>query len=123
MSRILVIDDEDLVREVIVEILEREGYDVVGAETPQEALALLEEGNVCLIVSDIIMPGLSGFELLETVRARQPGLPVIFVTGAGTEENLAEALARGAYTVIVKPFSHAELRAAIAAERARGLAP
>jgi DNA-binding NtrC family response regulator len=122
MSRILVIDDEELVRNVILEMLEREGYDVVDADSPEQAFVRLEDPAVSLVISDIIMPGLSGLDLLTEVRSRRPGLPVILVTGAGTDENLAEAVVRGAYAVIVKPFSRAELRAVVAAERARSIA-
>jgi DNA-binding NtrC family response regulator len=115
MSRILVIDDENVIRELMREILERAGYETVGAETPERALALLEEQDVAVVVSDIVMPGLSGLDLLVEVRARRPSLPVILVTGAGTDDNLSEASARGAHGLVIKPFTHAELQSAVAA--------
>jgi two-component system NtrC family response regulator len=119
VSRILVIDDEHVIRELMREILERAGYETVGAETPERAFALLEEQDVALVVSDIVMPGLSGLELLVEVRARRPNLPVILVTGAGTDENLREASARGADGLVIKPFTHAELQGAVAAALAQ----
>jgi putative two-component system response regulator len=119
VNRVLVIDDEAVVRDLMVEILERAGYEVVGAETAERALQLLNE--VSVVVSDIVMPGLTGIELLDEVRNRRPSMPVVLVTGAGTYENLSEAVARGVDGFVMKPFSHAELQRAVTAaiERAR----
>jgi DNA-binding NtrC family response regulator len=114
VSRILVIDDEHVIRELMREILELGGYETVGAETPERALALLDEEDISLVVSDIVMPGSSGLELLGAVRATHPDLPVVLVTGAGTDENVNEAVARGADGVVIKPFSHADLQSAVA---------
>lgn len=115
MSRIVVLDDEEVVRAVIVEMLRHSGYDPIGFESPREAVELaVGDPAVTLVISDLTMPGFSGFELLRELQERRPGLPVVLVTGAGTEENLAEAAALGAAAVIVKPFSHAELRAVVA---------
>jgi putative two-component system response regulator len=119
VNRVLVIDDEAVVRDLMVEILERAGYDVVGAETAGRALELVD--GVSVVVSDILMPGLTGIELLDEVRRRRPSMPVVLVTGAGTYENLSDAVARGADGFVMKPFSHADLQRAVAAaiERAR----
>jgi putative two-component system response regulator len=114
MTRVLVIDDEEVIRGLMREILERAGYETIGAETAEQALSLLEEQDVSLVVSDIVMPGLTGLEVLEEVRARRPSLPVILVTGAGTYENLSEAVTRGANGLVIKPFSHADLQNAVA---------
>jgi putative two-component system response regulator len=114
VTRILVIDDEDVIRQLMREILERAGYDTIGAETAERALALLDAEDVTLVVSDIVMPGLTGLELLEELRERRPSLPVILVTGAGTYENLSEAVTRGASGLVIKPFSHADLQNAVA---------
>ena len=96
MSRILVIDDEDVIRGLVAEILESGGHDVTSAESAERALELLEESDFDLVVSDVIMPGLSGLELLEAVRASRASLPVVLVTGAGTYDTLSQALTRGA---------------------------
>ena len=121
MSRVLVIDDEKVIRELMCEILERAGYETIGAGTADDALVLLTDNEIGLVVSDIVMPGLTGLELLGEVRARRPSLPVILVTGAGTYENLSQAVTRGADGLVIKPFSHAELQNAVATalERAR----
>ncbi|HEY6961937.1 MAG TPA: response regulator [Gaiellaceae bacterium] len=114
MSRILVIDDEDIIRMLVVEILEAAGHTVVDAASAEQALTLLEDGEFDLVVSDVIMPGLSGLELLEAVNVRRASLPVVLVTGAGTYETLNRALTRGAAGLVTKPFAHAELQAAVA---------
>jgi putative two-component system response regulator len=122
MSHILVIDDEGVIRDLMMEILESAGHDVTGAETAERALALLDEDHhdFDLVISDVVMPGLSGLELLETIRAKRASLPVVLVTGAGTYDTLSQALTRGAAGLITKPFAHAELKeaAAHALERA-----
>jgi putative two-component system response regulator len=114
MTRILVIDDEDVIRMLVMEILETAGYAVTGAESAERALQLLGKTEFDLVVSDVVMPGLSGLELLELVRERHASLPVVLVTGAGTYETLSQALTRGAAGLVTKPFAHADLRAAVA---------
>jgi two-component system response regulator AtoC len=114
MKRVLVLDDERIVRELICEILARAGYHVVSAEKPEAALALVEADAFDLLVTDVVMPGLSGLDVLERVKAVRPELPVVVVTGAGTDQNLATAVERGAAAAITKPFTHAELREAVA---------
>jgi putative two-component system response regulator len=114
VSRILVIDDEDIIRSLMLEILESVGHEVIGAETAERALGLLEESEFDLIVSDVVMPGLSGLELLGAVRERRASLPVVLVTGAGTYETLSQALTRGAAGLVTKPFAHEELQTAVA---------
>ena len=113
MTRILVIDDEAVVRDVMAEILESSGYDVAVAETAERGLELLDTCDPEIVVSDIQMPGLSGLDLLDAVRARRASLPVVLVTGAGTYNILTEALAQGAAGLLTKPFSHAQLVEAV----------
>jgi len=109
MTRILVIDDEAIVRNVMAEILESSGYEVAVAETAERGLELLDSCDPDILVSDILMPGLSGLELLDAVRARRASLPVVLVTGAGTYDILTKALAQGAAGLVTKPFSHTQL--------------
>jgi putative two-component system response regulator len=114
VSRILVIDDELVIRLLVIEILEAAGHEVAGADSAEQALTLLDDDEFDLVVSDVIMPGLSGLELLEAVRERRASLPVVLVTGAGTYETLSQALTRGAAGLVTKPFAHAELQSAVA---------
>jgi putative two-component system response regulator len=112
-ERVLVIEDEAIVRGLIVEVLQDAGFETVEADRAEAGLELLAQNSVSLVISDIVMPGLSGLELLETVRAAHPSLPVVLVTGAGTYGNLTQALAGGASGIVVKPFTHADLVAAV----------
>jgi putative two-component system response regulator len=114
MSRVLVIDDEAVIRDLMCEILESGGYEVEGVGAFERALSLIERHEFEAVVSDIIMPGCSGLDLLESIHRRRPSLPVILVTGAGTYENLSQALARGAAGLVTKPFTHAALQSAVA---------
>jgi cyclic di-GMP phosphodiesterase len=114
VTRILVIDDDAVIRDLMSEILREAGYDVVAAATAAEVAEHLTNSEVDLVVSDIVMPELSGLELLEAVRVHRPSLPVLLVTGADTYENLSEALTRGADGLVSKPFTHAALRDAVA---------
>jgi putative two-component system response regulator len=113
VSRILVIDDEPIIRNLMVEILELDGHEVVSADTAGSAVELLgERDDFDLVVSDVVMPDLSGLELLEAVRAKHASLPVLLVTGAGTYDTLSQALTRGAAGLVTKPFTHVELQQA-----------
>jgi putative two-component system response regulator len=114
MSNVLVIDDEHVIRELVMEILESAGHVVTGADSAERALTLLETKDFDLVVSDVVMPGLSGLELLEAVRAHTASLPVVLVTGAGTYDTLSQALTRGAAGLVTKPFAHKDLQAAVA---------
>jgi putative two-component system response regulator len=113
-ERVLVIDDEPVALEVMAEILAVAGYDVVLAFDAGTALRrLADDEGIALVVSDIVMPGLSGIELLGHVHELRPSLPVVVVTGAATEDNLGDALAAGADGLVVKPFRHATLHRAV----------
>jgi cyclic di-GMP phosphodiesterase len=108
VSRILVIDDEPILRALMRETLEQAGYETVGAGDAERALALLEDETISLVVSDIVLPRLSGIELLETVQRTRPSLPVLLVTGVDSHANLTGALAGGAAGLVAKPFSPSE---------------
>src|SRR2546423_9861194 len=76
----------------------------------EAALEALGDPSLALVVSDIVMPGLSGLELLAAVRRRRPNLPVVLVTGRATHGTVSAALAGGADGLVMKPFSHPELQ-------------
>jgi putative two-component system response regulator len=111
---VLVIDDEAVIRMLVVEILEAAGHEVVAAEHAERALELLDQDAFDLVVSDVVMPGLSGLELLDIVRQRRASLPIILVTGAGTYDTLSQALTHGAAGLVTKPFAHVDLQNAVA---------
>jgi len=96
-------------------MLARSGFAPIEASAFDDAMRLIDDPEVRLVVSDIVMPGPSGFELTEAVRQRRPSVPVLLITGAGTDRNLSEALARGAAGLIAKPFTMSELNHAVSA--------
>src|SRR4026209_1830594 len=104
-SRILVIDDEAGNRDSMRRTLEYEGYQFVGAATGQEGLALIERDPPDLVFLDIKMPGMDGLEVLDRIKASNPGVPVVMVSGHGTAQNAFEARDKGASGFIEKPFS------------------
>ena len=112
---VLVVDDEDVVRDLMVEILVRAGFAAEGAATAEEALEMVDDGEVGVVVTDALMPYFSGFELVQELMRRRPQLPVIVATGATTDQTFVEARAAGARDVLTKPFTHAELVEAVRA--------
>ncbi|MGE3508350.1 MAG: response regulator, partial [Vicinamibacterales bacterium] len=104
-ARILVIDDEAAIRDSLRMMLEYEGYEVLGAATGQEGLALAERESPDLVVLDVKMPGMDGIEVLDRLRAMADALPVIVVSGHGTISTAVEATKKGAFDFIEKPFA------------------
>ncbi len=115
MSKILVIDDEPVVRELTVEILRRSGYKPHGVPSAKHALELLEQEPFDLVVSDVVMPEMTGVEFLYELRRHRPDLPVVLMTGGSKEpERTTRAVELGATQLLYKPFSQDELNAAVA---------
>ena len=109
-------DDEPAVRDLTVEILRRSGYAPHGVPTARQALDLLDEEQFDLVVSDVVMPGMTGVELLYELRGRQPYMPVILMTGGSKEpERTTKAVELGAVGLLYKPFSYAELNEIVTA--------
>lgn len=105
MAKVLIADDEVYMRLLMQQILELAGYDVLLAEDGTMALGLLAEyPEVQLLILDINMPSLDGFNLLKQLRAEGNTLPVIMVTARGMEEDEEQAAALGA-ALLTKPFS------------------
>jgi EAL domain-containing protein (putative c-di-GMP-specific phosphodiesterase class I)/ActR/RegA family two-component response regulator len=102
-ARVLVVDDEEALRNVIARWLTRSGYEVVVAADGTEAAAVIESGGYDVIISDVAMPGLDGVSLLRLARARDPDVPVILVTGSPHLSGAIEAMRSGAFDYLVKP--------------------
>jgi CheY-like chemotaxis protein len=110
---ILVVDDEPRILSALRRCLRREGYEILTAETPAEALAVLEVRDVQAIVSDHKMPGMSGLAFLAQAVARRPDAALLLITG-WTEEVPAEELAAlGVHTLLPKPWDDAALKTAL----------
>jgi DNA-binding response OmpR family regulator len=112
---VMVVDDDKLIRDVVRRTLEREGFHVVEASDGEEALTRSLEAPVDIAVVDIHMPKLSGYELVQQLRVRDPRLHVIMLTTAGTEAERVRGLVGGADDYVVKPFSPRELAARVLA--------
>lgn len=104
-NRILVVEDEASIRETIREYLARCGYDVRSATNGQEALALLKKDEYDLVVTDLGMPLMNGFEMMKEALKIQPLTPIVILSGQSTFENALQAIQMGAYDFITKPVT------------------
>ncbi|MDC0580256.1 sigma-54 dependent transcriptional regulator [Bacteroidia bacterium] len=103
MARILIVDDEESIRETLREILEYEGYEIEEASDGEKAISLIKKFNYDAVLSDIKMPKLDGIEVLERAKSIAPELPFIMISGHGTIETAIEATKKGAFDFINKP--------------------
>ncbi|MFA6283358.1 MAG: sigma-54 dependent transcriptional regulator [Desulfurivibrionaceae bacterium] len=104
MAEILVVDDEPSMREFLTILLDKNGHAPHAAASGAEALALLQQHQFDLIISDIRMPGLSGLALLENVKQQDLSVPVVLITAYASPEDAVLAMKNGAYDYITKPF-------------------
>ncbi len=109
-GRILVVDDERSLRELLAIVLRREGHEVLLAENGRMALAALSRGPVDLLISDIKMPDMSGVDVLRAAKGHDPGLSAIMMTAFASTETAVEAMRLGACDYLVKPFDVDELK-------------
>src|SRR5215203_216669 len=112
MTTVLVVDDEPIVREVVVRYLKREGYATLEAGDGELARIVLEAKKPDLVVLDVMLPGTDGLELCRWIRSRSE-LPVILLTARGEEADRIVGLELGADDYVTKPFSPRELAARV----------
>ncbi|WP_164013418.1 sigma-54-dependent transcriptional regulator [Pyxidicoccus trucidator] len=126
-EHILVVDDEEDIRDTLATILSLEGYDVSTASSGASAVALVEAGRFDLVISDLRMPGMDGVETLVRLKRSHPDLQVIIATGYASAETATRCLLEGAYGYISKPFDMDDLlnliRGALEAGRHKSLQP
>jgi signal transduction histidine kinase len=108
--KVVVIDDEEIVLDSCREILAGEEYEIATAPDASTGLKVVREYQPALVLVDLKMPGMSGFELLEAIRQLDPRMVSIVITGYATVESAVEAMKKGAYDFLPKPFSPDELR-------------
>jgi two-component system NtrC family response regulator len=113
MEVILVVDDDPNVCKILKGLLEHAGYAVLTAYDGDKALAIVDEREVDLVVTDLKMPGTSGMDLLTLCYERKAAVPVIVMTAYGTIEAAVASMRKGAYDFITKPFDENELLAVI----------
>ena len=109
VARILVVDDEEVIREILADFLTMEGFQVRTAEDGGSALVELSRSRFDLVLSDLKMPNMGGLELLSAIRKHTPHVVTIIMTGFGTVETAIEAMKQGAYDYVLKPFKVEEV--------------
>ena len=114
VARILVIDDNPAIVDILVTCLRGEGYGMLGAPTSDEGLKLVILSRPDLVLLDILMPGLNGIEVLKRIRSINPTTKVIIVTGNADFRLAREALELGAVAYVDKPFDLADLKRMVA---------
>jgi DNA-binding NtrC family response regulator len=108
--RILIVDDEEVLRDVLDAVLRREGFDIVAASSGEEALSVLDSSEeVDLVILDVMLPGISGIDTMRAIRISNPSLPVIIITAFSSIDGAIEAMKQGAFHYIPKPFKNEEV--------------
>ncbi|HEX8253444.1 MAG TPA: sigma-54 dependent transcriptional regulator [Thermoanaerobaculia bacterium] len=107
--RILIVDDEEVLRDVLDVMLRREGFEILTAASGEEALHVLETEDVDLVILDVMLPGISGIDTLRALRISNPSLPVIVITAFSSIDGAIEAMKYGAFHYIPKPFKNEEV--------------
>jgi two-component system, NtrC family, response regulator len=109
MDTILIVDDEKNYPLILSAVLAEEGFETLTAHSGLEALELLANSDIDLVLTDMKMPSMDGIDLLERIKQENPNLPVIVMTAHGTVEKAVEAMQKGAYNYILKPFDNDQL--------------
>lgn len=112
-AKILIIDDDTSLRRVLEYNLQEEGYQVFAAASGEDGLLMFDGERPDMVITDLKMPGISGFQVLAAVKDRSPQTPVMVITAFGAVETAVEAMKLGAYDYITKPFNRDELRLAV----------
>lgn len=105
MYNLLVVDDEEVIREGMSRILSAEGYHVDTSASGRRAIEKTQEIDFDVVITDLKMPGMDGMEVLKTIKILQPEVPVIIITGYSTVDTAVEAMKKGAFDYIAKPFT------------------
>ncbi len=105
MKRLLVVDDDYSMRMILQQAMSCNGYEVSTAKDGKSALEFIERNPVDLVITDLVMPGIDGIELMETVKRKHPGIGFLLITAYGTIERAVSAMQKGAFDFITKPFN------------------
>ncbi len=113
-KQVLIVDDEPNLRKILSAQLTRDGYDALTAEDGEQGLQMLREHHIDLVITDLKMPKVDGMTLLKRALEIEPELPVVLITAHGTIDTAVEALKRGAFDFVTKPFDKDEVRQIVA---------
>ena len=109
METVLIVDDEKNYPPILGAVLEEAGFETLMANSGAEALEVINTSDVDVVLTDMKMPAMDGMELLERIKAKDPDLPVIMMTAHGSVEKAVEAMQKGAYSYLLKPFENDRL--------------
>ncbi len=112
-SRVLVIDDDSGVLELMEAYLSRQGFQVIGVPNGEDALGTLDDTQPDLIILDLVLPGMGGLDVLRQLKQALPRIPVVMFSGHAHTRNVVEAMRRGASDFLPKPFELEELDLAL----------
>ena len=112
-ANILIIDDDESIRDSCSQVLKKEGYTAKAAKDGNEGLELFQQEFFHLVLLDLKLPGLDGMEILSRIKEKYADTPVIIITGFASIESAVEAMKRGAFNYLTKPFSPDQLRIAV----------
>lgn len=112
-ANILVVDDEAVIRDGCTKILTKAGWDVETAENGRDGIELIKNKNFDILLLDLMMPGMNGLEVIQVVNEIAPAIYIVVITGYATIETAVEAMKRGAYDYIPKPFTPDQLRVVV----------
>lgn len=109
-THILIVDDNKDIRNFLIDFLVAKGFKCTSTGSSEEALEIIEDNSIHIVVADIILPGISGLELAAKIKQKHPGVDIIIMTGHGREFSYEEAVRQGASDMVVKPFRAEELQ-------------
>jgi len=111
---ILIVDDDQSIREFLGILLGKEGYRICSAASGEDAIQLMEQKDVSLVITDVRMPGIDGVTLLKKIKAKSPDIPVILITAFASMDSAVAAMKEGAWDYLTKPFRIEEIREVVA---------
>ncbi len=108
-SRVLVVDDDPGMLELMEVYISRQGFQVIGVPSGEDALGTLDDTQPDLVILDLVLPGMGGLDVLRQLKQALPRVPVVMVSGHGQARNIVESMRRGASDFLRKPFELEEL--------------
>ncbi len=112
-GRVLVVDDEKEIQNLLQKLLTKEGYEVDVATLPEEAIKKIEAEHYDVVLLDLMLPGVKGTDIIQEIKRRRPNCAVIIMTAFGTIPSSVEAIRKGAFDYIEKPFKKGEIQYAV----------